>query len=239
VGEVLALAIENEQLAAARREALEEVRDSRQRIVTAGDTERARIARDIHDTAQRSLMLLAMEVRGAARKPPGDDYAERLEKLAERLDETNDQLRSMVHGIMPLILTDRGLAAAVEVQVMGMPLRVRYTKPPPGTPRPAPETERAAYFLVSEGLTNIVKYAEATEAWVTIKQDEETLTVEVRDNGRGGADQALGSGLRGTEDRVAAIDGELEIISPPGEGTTLRARLPVAGRRSAAATPAR
>ena len=201
---------------------LVEVRSSQTRIVEAGLAERRRLERDLHDGAQQRLVALSLKL-GMARKRLGDD-----DLLAEAHEESKlalAELRDLARGIHPAILTDRGLGAALE------DLAARSTVPT--QVEAAPErrlpaaVEATAYFVVAEGLANVAKYADAQRAWVSAALSPGRLVVEVRDDGAGGADASRGSGLRGLDDRVRALDGRLEVESPPGAGTRLRATLPV------------
>jgi signal transduction histidine kinase len=208
------------------RESLEELRASRARLVEAGDAARRKLERDLHDGAQSRLVALALTLR-AARRRAGDD-----EELARLLDQAQDELktslaelRELARGIHPAVLTERGLEAAVQTLVARAPVPV--TVDAEGTGRlPAP-VESAAYFVVSEGLANVAKYANASHASVAVRCVSDRVTVEVADDGVGGADTANGSGLRGLADRVAALDGTLTLESPAGRGTHLRAEIPV------------
>jgi signal transduction histidine kinase len=222
VASVARLAIENERLAAQVRAQLEEVRASRTRIVEAGDAERRRIERDLHDGAQQRLVALAMRLDQAREGSAG--AAAIIDETTAELLRAIREVRDLARGLHPTILTDAGLAAAVEAlaERTPFPVTVKVTDE-----RVAPEIEAAAYYVVAEGLTNIARYAAATKARVEGSVDDGRLTVTVTDDGRGGADPAGGSGLRGLMDRLAAIDGELSLTSPPGEGTTLTARFPI------------
>jgi signal transduction histidine kinase len=222
VASMARMALENERLAAQVREQLDEVRASRARIVEAGNAERRRIERDLHDGAQQRLVALAMRL---------DQAREGTSGAAALIDETTAELlravrevRDLARGLHPTILTDAGLAAAVEALAERTPFPVTVAVTEARFPA---EIEAAAYFVVAEGLTNIARYAGATEARVEATADDGRLVVTVSDNGRGGADPAAGSGLRGLVDRLAAIDGELQIRSGAGEGTTLTAMLPI------------
>ena len=222
VASMARLALENERLAAQVRAQLEEVRASRARIVEAGNAERRRIERDLHDGAQQRLVALAMRLDQARAGTSG---------AASLIDETTAELllavrevRDLARGLHPTILTDAGLAAAVEALAERTPFPVTVSI---SDARFAPEIEAAAYYVVAEGLTNIARYAWATEARVEATADGGRLVVTVADHGRGGADPSAGSGLRGLLDRLAAIDGELQIVSPPDGGTTLTAILPI------------
>jgi signal transduction histidine kinase len=222
VASMARMALENERLAAQVRAQLEEVRASRARIVEAGDAERRRIERDLHDGAQQRLVALAMRLDQARTGSAG--AAALIDETTAELLQAVREVRDLARGLHPTILTDAGLAAAVEAlaERTAFPVTVTITEA-----RFAPEIEAAAYFVVAEGLTNIARYAGATEARVTATADDERLEVTVTDNGRGGADPAAGSGLRGLADRLAAIDGELTISSPAEAGTTLTATLPL------------
>ena len=221
VGSVARLALENERLQAQVKAQLEEVRASRQRIVEAGDTERRRVERDLHDGAQQRLVALAMRLE-AARGTTTDAQA-LIDATSAELGTAIAEVRSLARGLHPPILTEAGLAAAIHSLAERTPIPVeveaddrrRYPEP----------IEATAYFVVAEALTNVARYAGATHARVTIASTGNELVVEVRDDGRGGADARAGSGLRGLVDRVEAAGGRFEVESPPGAGTTIRARL--------------
>jgi signal transduction histidine kinase len=220
------LAVENERLAATVRAQLAEVRASRQRLVEAADAERRRVERDLHDGAQQRLVKLATTVRLAqARAGPAADpqVAQLLDEAADELQAARTELRDLAQGIHPAILTDDGLRAAIAsiAELSAVPVQVdvadeRY---------PAP-VEATAYFVVSEALTNVAKHSGATRASVTVSRRDDLLSVEVEDDGIGGADDHVGSGLRGLADRVAALDGNLRVDSPPGRGTRVTAEIP-------------
>jgi signal transduction histidine kinase len=222
------LALDNERLKADLRARLEELRVSRLRIVEATDAARRRIERDLHDGAQQQLVALALELRilrGKVAEQP--ELAPLIDSLSERLASALAELRELARGIHPTILTDQGLAPAIEALANRAPLPVeaevtvdeRLTEP----------VEAAAYFVVAEALTNVVKYARASFVDVRIRRLNGEVLVDVADDGVGGVDVGAGSGLRGLQDRLAAVDGELDIDSPPGGGTRLRARIPVDG----------
>jgi signal transduction histidine kinase len=225
VASVARLAIENERLAAQVRAQLEEVRASRARILEAGDAERRRIERDLHDGAQQRLVALAMRLDQARAGSTG--AAALIDDTTAELLKAIREVRDLARGLHPTILTEAGLAAAVDSLAERTPFRVQVDVT---DSRFAPEVEAAAYYVIAEGLTNIARYAAATEARVSAKTSEGRLTVTVRDDGRGGADPGAGSGLRGLMDRLAAIDGQLTVSSPPGEGTTLMATFPTTPR---------
>jgi signal transduction histidine kinase len=222
VASMARMALENERLAAQVRAQLEEVRASRARIVEAGNAERRRIERDLHDGAQQRLVALAMRLDQA--RSGSNDAAALIDETTAELLRAVREVRDLARGLHPTILTDAGLGAAVEALAERTPFPVTVAVTDARFP---PETEAAAYYVVAEGLTNIARYAGATEARVEARADGGGLVVTVSDDGRGGADPSIGSGLRGLVDRLAAIDGELQITSPVGGGTTLTAILPL------------
>jgi len=205
---------------------LEEVRASRARIVEAGDRERRRVERDLHDGAQQRLVALSLELRLAQNALGADaDPAvrTRLEHAADEAQAALADLRDLALGIHPLILTDSGLEAAVESLADRSPVDVTIDI---GPERYAPNVEGAAYFVIAEALTNVAKYAKAKTATVRAMARENVLRIEVADDGIGGADLASGTGLRGLVDRLAVLDGTLTIESPVGGGTRLSAQIP-------------
>jgi signal transduction histidine kinase len=221
------LAMENERLQAQLRARVEELRASRARIVEAGTQERRRLERNLHDGAQQRLVALSLTLRLAQGKLHTDpDRANALINAAqEELTLALGELRELARGIHPAILSDRGLGPALEALAGRAPIAVELT----GVPEePLPEAiEAAAYFVVSEALTNVVKYAHASQATVSVSRNNGHAVVEVADDGIGGADPDRGSGLRGLADRVSALDGSMELDSPAGSGTRLRAEIPV------------
>jgi signal transduction histidine kinase len=227
VAAAAALAVQHEQLTAELRARVEELRASRQRLVEAGIAERRRLERNLHDGAQQRLVALSLTLRLAQNKMRKDpDAAERLMAGAhEELQLALEELRELARGIHPAVLSDRGLQGALEALAGRLPIPIELSEAPDDR-LPAP-IEAAAYFVVAEALTNVVKYADASHASVTVVRSNGHAIVEVRDDGIGGADPGRGSGLRGLADRVAALDGRLELESPPGEGTLLRAEIPV------------
>jgi signal transduction histidine kinase len=219
------LLLENERLAAQVRSQLAEVRASRGRIVAAADAERRRIERNLHDGAQQRLVTLSM-VLGLEASRAGDDAAAALSRAQDEIDEAIAELRELARGIHPTLLRDNGLQAAIVSLARRAPLPVTVHG---SVSRRIPETvELAAYFVVAEALTNVVKHAFATEASVELDQDESALRVTVRDSGVGGAHIAHGSGLAGLRDRLDALDATLTIDSPAGGGTTVRTDFPCA-----------
>jgi signal transduction histidine kinase len=232
VGAAAALALDNERLEAELRARLEELRASRARIVEAGDTERRRLERDLHDGAQQRLVALALMLRLRRDRAADPEVRQWLDEALAELQAATGELRELARGIHPAVLTDRGLAAAIDGLASRAPLDVDVVSVP--AERLPPQVEAAAYFVVAEALTNVARYADARQARVSLTEQDGTLTVEVTDDGRGGADLKGGSGLRGLADRVAALDGRLEVESPAGEGTTVRARIPCGIRRTPA-----
>jgi signal transduction histidine kinase len=209
------------------RESHEELRASRARIVQAGDAARRKIERDLHDGAQSRLVALSLLLRSARKRADSDPgLAELLDRAQEELQTSLAELRELARGIHPAVLTDRGLEPALDALVARVPVPVTLEVQAEGR-LPGP-VESAAYFVVSEGLANVTKYSRATQASVCVRRVDGRVTVEVSDDGVGGADAARGSGLRGLSDRLAALDGRLALDSPPGRGTRLRAELPIA-----------
>ena len=206
---------------------LAELAASRARIVEVGTAERRRLERNLHDGAQQRLLATSLMLRVACSRLDSDVGSTRalLAQATEELAAALEELRELARGIHPAILTDRGLGPAIDALATRSPIavecdvQVRERLPPP--------VEAAAYFVVAEGLTNVAKYAHASHARVRIRMRGDEVEVVVRDDGVGGADAARGTGLRGLADRVAALDGELTLDSPPGRGTRLAARIPV------------
>jgi PAS domain S-box-containing protein len=205
----------------------EELRVARRRIIEAADAARAQLERDLHDGAQQQFVSAMLQLQLAERRATSDpEGARELRAQAMELASAGiDELRRLAAGIHPAILTDRGLGPAVEALASRLPLPVTVARTPdvrlPGA------VEASVYFFVSEALTNVVKHAAASSATVSIGASNGELTVEVGDDGVGGARVAGGSGLRGLGDRVGALDGTLDVESPPGGGTLLRAHIPL------------
>jgi signal transduction histidine kinase len=224
-GAAAALSIENQRLAAELRARIEELRSSRARIVEAGDSERRRLERNLHDGAQSRLVALALKLRLARAQAEGQpELAGMLDESSAELQASLDELRELARGIHPAVLTDRGLRPALEALAHRAPVPVEVSADVDELP---PPVATAIYFVVSEALANVAKYARARHATVTVEREAGRVVAEVADDGVGGADAASGSGLRGLSDRVAALDGRLELHSPPGGGTRLRAELPL------------
>jgi signal transduction histidine kinase len=236
VGNAAWLALENERLAAEVRAQLEEVRASRARIVEAADAERRRVERDLHDGAQQRLVALAMRLQVSKASTPG--AAALLDEATTELETAIGEVRGLARGIHPTILTEAGLGEAVEALAERTPVPVTVDIEDRRFDR---QTEATAYFVIAEALTNVARYAAATEARVTAVERDGLLLVTIRDDGRGGADPAAGSGLRGLADRLAAVGGQISVSSPSGQGTTVGAEIPLmteARRAAAEAIPA-
>jgi PAS domain S-box-containing protein len=213
-------------LALANAEAREQLAASRARIVHAGDEERRRLERNLHDGAQQRLVALALTLRLCEARLAGADGETRqlLKRAGEELSAALAELRELARGIHPAILTDRGLVPALQMLAARPSVPVELSAPL--ADRLPQQVEAAAYYLVAEALTNASKHSGASLVRVTVTRVDGTALVEVADDGVGGADQRGGSGLRGLCDRVEALGGTLDLRSPPGAGTTLRARIP-------------
>lgn len=213
-----------------RERHLEELRASRARIVDAGDSERRRLERNLHDGAQQRLVSLSLALRlaqGRVATDP-DGAKEILEGAATELSAALAELRELARGLHPAVLADRGLEAALDslAERAMLPVDVEVELE---TRLPA-AVEVAAFYVVAESLTNVAKYARAERALVRVTSDGEVAVVEVRDDGVGGARVGPGSGLRGLTDRLAALDGRIEVDSPAGGGTVVRALIPLPER---------
>ena len=210
----------------ARKQQEEEVRASRARIVQAGDEARRVLERNLHDGAQQRLVALSLSLRLAqTRLENNPDEATRLLDAArEELSRAIEDLRELARGIHPAILTDRGLDAALVALSLRSPIPVAVEVPEERLPGPV---EAAAYYVIAESLTNVAKYAEASSATVRVTCENGHAVVEVADDGIGGADAGSGSGLRGLADRVEALAGTLDVESPAGGGTRVRAEIPL------------
>ena len=195
------------------------------RIVEAGDCERRRLGRDLHDGAQQELVGAVMSLKLAQRRwaHAPDEARELVEEALEQMESGIRDLRELAAGILPSVLTDRGLSAALEGLAARSAVPVQILQVPPG--RLPDPVETSAYFVVAEALTNAAKHARCSQVQVGVYVENGSAAVEVRDDGVGGANPGSGSGLRGLADRVSALGGRLEIESPAGEGTTVRARI--------------
>lgn len=212
-------------LAVASADAHEQVIASRARLVAASDEIRRRLERDLHDGAQQRLVTLVMSI-GVARRRVADEAVGELLAAAERdARDAISELRHLATGLHPPILTEGGLAPALAALARRTPLEVELVHVPDG--RFSPTLEVAAYFVVAEALTNVVKHAEATSVRVSARREGDALVVKVEDDGRGGANPKGGTGLVGLTDRVEALRGTVSISSSPSSGTLLRAEFPL------------
>jgi signal transduction histidine kinase len=194
--------------------------------VAAADSARRRLERDLHDGAQQRLVSLSMRLRLlASLLAPGSEEEQLLAEARTELAASLQELRDLARGIHPAILSDRGLPAALAALTARAPLPVELLVEPGG--RPPEPVEVAAYYLVSEALTNILKHSDATTAGVSVARRGRQLVIEVADDGTGGADPGTGSGLRGLSDRIEVLGGRLAVSSPRGAGTTVRAEIPL------------
>jgi signal transduction histidine kinase len=210
----------------ANADAHEQLAASRARIVEAGDAERRRLERNLHDGAQQRLVSVALDLRLAGVKLDKDPAAAReiLGGAQEQLSKGLDELRELARGIHPAVLTDRGLGPALEGLLSRAPVPVEITELP--EERLAGPVEAAAYYVVAEAITNVAKYAHASSVTVAIRRFNGHATVEVADDGIGGADPTRGTGLRGLADRLEALDGHLEVDSSEQHGTRISAEIP-------------
>jgi signal transduction histidine kinase len=226
VGAAAALGLEKQRLDAELRAKIEELRDQRSRMIAVGLAERRRLERDLHDGAQQRLVSLALDLRlaqSSLRDDP-DTAAELLASADAELAEALEELRELARGLHPAVLTDRGLDPAIDALASRSPLPVEIEKRL--GERVPDEVELAAYFVVAESLTNVAKYADASQALVRLERDNGKVVVEIEDDGVGGADPRRGTGLRGLADRIGSLGGDLEIDSAPGSGTTVTATIP-------------
>jgi PAS domain S-box-containing protein len=215
--------------AIANADSRDQLKASRARVIAAADESRRRIERDLHDGAQQQLITLAAALRRAdAKLPPGaDELRADLTRVAEGLTTAVDELRELSRGIHPSILTEAGLSPALKALGRRSPVRVKLGL---GFEQRLPNhVEVAAYYTVSEALTNASKHANATRVWVSLRVDHDTLLLSIRDDGVGGADPNRGSGLTGLRDRIEALGGRIKIESPSGSGTLIEVEIPIGG----------
>jgi signal transduction histidine kinase len=212
------------------RAELTDVRRSRARLADAFEAERRRIERDLHDGAQQRLVSLTMQL-GLARLdlPPGSPAAAAVADAHQQAKQLMAELRELIQGIHPRVLADRGLPAALEELADRCPVPVTVHTAVSG--RLPSQVETTAYFAVAEALTNIAKHSAAGQASVTARHQDSTLTIDISDDGHGGADPGRGTGLTGLADRVAVINGKVSLSSPPGGPTLLRMELPCPSNR--------
>lgn len=227
VSSAAGLALENERLLAELRARLDEVRDSRARLVEAAVTERRRLERNLHDGAQQRLVTLSLHLRMAQETLQDDPPAAEalLEGVGDDLKQALEELRELARGLHPAILTDHGLVPALQSLASRAPFPVKIVGVP--SLRLTEAIEAAVYYVVAESLTNAAKHADASEARVQISASSDEVVVEISDNGTGGASMGRGSGLRGLADRIEALGGQLGLKSPAGGGTVVRATLPL------------
>jgi signal transduction histidine kinase len=230
VGAAAAIALENAQLHAESQSRLAVLRASRERLVAASDAERRRLERNLHDGAQQRLVALALQLQLAQGRLRGGDSAaadELVTAAKGELAASLAELRELARGIHPAVL-NYGLEPALDQLAARSPVPTALAYEL--TERLPEALELAAYFVASEALTNVAKYAQASSVTVEVAHTDGRAVVAVADDGVGGADQEAGSGLRGLCDRVAALDGRLYVSSPPGEGTVVIAEMPIASR---------
>jgi len=214
-------------VALATAEAREQLKASSARIVRAGDEERSRMERNLHDGAQQRLVTLSLTLRliqARLEKDPAG-ASELVDAASDELMHALEELRELARGLHPAILTNRGLPTALEALASRAPIPVDLRAV--SEERFSPSVEAAAYYVVAESLTNVAKYAEANAAHVSVTPHDAAVVVVVTDDGVGGADASGGSGLRGLADRVEALSGRLEVASARGRGTTIRAEIPI------------
>jgi signal transduction histidine kinase len=213
--------------AIANAEAQAALTASRARIVVAADAARRRIERDLHDGTQQRLVALSFDLRMARAAVPTElpELQTQLGQIADELIGTVDELREIARGIHPSILSEGGLTPALRTLARRAPIPVQVDIRTETLPED--RIEVAAYYVASEALTNTVKHAGASSAWLVVEQSDALLHLSIRDDGVGGADPAQGSGLIGMRDRVQALGGSLEISSPRGAGTAILVRLPL------------
>lgn len=225
IASITRLVLDNERLTRELRQQLDHVTASRARIVEAGDAERRRIERDLHDGVQQRLLALALSLRrSGALEPEGSRARAALDRGANEALAVVEDVRELAQGIHPAVLTEAGLGPALRGLAERSTLPVDLSMDLDGSLPPA--AAAAAYFVASEALANVVKHAGASAAWIRAAEADHELRLSVQDDGRGGADRA-GHGLRGLEDRLAAIGGSLAVHDRPGGGTVVEAVIPV------------
>jgi signal transduction histidine kinase len=215
----------------------EELIASRARVQATADEARRRLQRDVHDGAQQQLiqtvLALKLALAAAAR---GESTAALITEALDYAGRATSQLRDVVHGILPVSLSRGGLRAGLESLIVDLPVPVRLDF---DAPRCGSEVEVTAYFVIAESLTNVVKHARATRIEVDVRIEHECLVVSIVDNGIGGADPSRGTGIVGLNDRLQALGGELLVVSPPKQGTSLRATLPISTAQPGHSSPGR
>jgi signal transduction histidine kinase len=227
VGAAAGIALETARLHAELAARLDELRGSRVRVIEAGQKERQRLERNLHDGAQQRLVALSLELTMLKKRLDADPEAgTRIDHARDEIALSLEELRELARGLHPAVVSGHGLAVALESLAVRATLPVRLNVELEGRlPEPL---EVAAYYLVSESLANIGKHAQATSATIDVTRRDGEVVIEVVDNGIGGADTEGGSGLRGLADRVEALDGRLRVWTPLGHGTRVRAEIPCA-----------
>jgi signal transduction histidine kinase len=227
VGAAAGISLENGRLHAELRARLEELKGSRARVIEAGQKERQRLERNLHDGAQQRLIALSLRLSLLEQKLADQpELKEQLDAARREIGLSLEELRDVARGIHPAVLSGHGLAVALESLAARAPLPVRLAVDIRG--RLPERVEVAAYYVVSEGLANVAKHAQANGAQVSVAESPAGLVVEVVDDGIGGADTERGSGLRGLADRVEALGGRLRVWTPRGGGTRVQAEIPCA-----------
>jgi signal transduction histidine kinase len=225
VSAAAAIALENGRLQAELRAQLDELKGSRGRVIEAGQKERQRLERNLHDGAQQRLVALSLELSMLQSELGSDPAAQaRIDRAKREIGLSLEELRDVARGLHPAVVTSHGLEVALESLAARAPVPVHLSVELDG--RLPERLEVAAFYLVSECLTNIGKHAHASEATVGVARTNGTVRIEVSDDGVGGADTERGSGLRGLADRVEALDGRLRVWTPAGQGTRVRAEIP-------------
>ena len=226
-GAAAGMSLENARLQAELRARVDELSGSRARVIEAGQRERQRLERNLHDGAQQRLIALSLRLSMLERRLPAEPTLKReLDTARHEIALSLEELRDVARGIHPAVLSGHGLTVAVESLAARAPLPVRLVLDVPG--RLPERVEVAAYYVVSEGLANVAKHARAARATVSLERQRGRLVVEVLDDGVGGADTERGSGLRGLADRVEALGGRLRVWTPLGGGTRVQAEIPCA-----------
>jgi signal transduction histidine kinase len=219
------MTIQNAQLQVELKARLQELRGSRVRILEAEQAERRRLERDLHDGAQQRLIALSMKLGELEDRLDGQtELRDCIEEARQELTASLADLRDLAHGIHPAAVSDHGLAVALESLATRAPIPVQVIGAP--IERLPEHVELAAFFIVSEALTNVARHARASSVLVELEKTTEFLIVEVHDDGVGGAAADAGTGLRGLADRVEALGGRLRVWSPAGDGTRIRAEMP-------------
>jgi signal transduction histidine kinase len=222
------LAAANARHRAEVRARVGELRESRRRILDAGDEERRRLERRLREGTEQRLEELAERLRRTRLSAGTDAGRERIDRIEAQLARTREELRQLAHGLHPRVLAEAGLAGALASLAEQAPAPIEIVAPAAGLPA---AVEAVAYFLCSEALANVAKHASASRVSVSVTTGDGRVSIEVEDDGLGGADPAYGTGLRGLADRVEALGGTFHVESPAGEGTRLAAEIPLGGER--------